>query len=278
MPEITTGSAALRALTGLHLWHAGNSNCSQRVRLVLEEKRLAWTGTLVDLYNLEHATPAYRAIHPKGLVPALIHDGRTIIDSNDIIAYLDASFPGENLQPGSGDAGVLLSLASACQLSLRTLSHEFMFKETRRYDVDRLDAFSQDHGNSEFVQFLRRFSLDGFDEAELFACFNTLAAALVTLDTLLAQGDWLGDDAVSLVDFCWLPNIHRLELMAFPMTDLGSLRRWLAVMQARPSYRAALANYEDDLPPVSSAERKRRDLFFETADAARRRAGRLTCW
>lgn len=265
MPQIETGSAALRALTGLHLWHAGNSNCSQRVRLVLEEKGLAWTSTLVDLYNFEHATPAYRAIHPKGLVPALIHDGRTIIDSNDIIDYLDTSFPSANLQPGSRDAGALLALASACQLSLRTLSHEFMFKETRRYGVDQLDAFAQGHGHSEFAQFLRRFSLEGFSDAELLACFNTLAAALATLDTRLAQGKWLAGDAVSLVDFCWLPNIHRLALMAFPMTGLNALQRWLAVMQARPSYRAALGNYENELPPVSSAERERRDHFFKTA-------------
>jgi len=265
MPQIATGSADLRALTGLHLWHAGNSNCSQRVRLVLEEKQLPWTAHSVDLYNFEHATPAYRAIHPKGLVPALIHDGRTIIDSNDIIAYLDATFPGDRLTPTRADADALLDLAAGCQLALRTLSHEFMFKETRRYTVRQLDAFAIGHGYSEFAHFLRRFSLEGFPEAELLALFDAVAAVTATLDARLAQSDWLGGETVSLVDFCWLPNIHRLELLAFPLTGLPSLQRWLAVMQARPSYAAALADYESELPPISAAEYRRRDKFYAAA-------------
>ena len=270
MPQIITGTTELRALTGLHLWHAGNSNCSQRVRLVLEEKQLAWTGHLVDLYNFEHATPAYRAVHPKGLVPALIHDGRTIIDSNDIIAYLDTVFAGGSLTPTASDAAALLDLAAGCQLALRTLSHEFMFKETRRYSVEQLDGFAAGHGDSEFARFLRKFSLQGFTEAELLACFDTIAAAIATLDARLAQADWLGGETLSLVDFCWLPNLHRLELMRFPLDGLAALQRWLAVMQARPSYAAALGDYESGLPPVSASERRRRDDFFEAA--ARRRA------
>lgn len=262
MPEIATSTAALAALTGLHLWHAGNSNCSQRVRLVLEEKQRVWTGHLVDLYNFEHATPAYRAIHPKGLVPALIHDGRTIIDSNDIIAYLDATLPGDSLVPTARHAAALFDLAADCQLALRMLSHEFMFKETRRYSVQRLDAFAAGHGHSEFASFLRRFSLDGFSEAELLECFDTISAAVAVLEALLVQSDWLGGETVSLVDFCWLPNLHRLELMRFPLAKYPSLRRWLAVMQARPSYAAALGTYEAELPPVSASEISRRDDFF----------------
>lgn len=269
MPEVPTGSAALKALTGIHLWHAGNSNCSQRVRLVLAERDLAWTGHIVDLYNFEHATPAYRAVHPKGLVPALIHDGRTIIDSNDIIAYL-AAFPGPSLTPAVADAETLLDLAAGCQLSLRTLSHEFMFKHTRRYTADQLDSFAAGHGHSEFAAFLRKFSLEGFGEAELQACFDTIASALVTLDARLQQAEWLGGETVSLVDFCWLPNIHRLELLHFPMAGLSDLQRWLTAMQARPSYAAALGSYESELPPVAASEQQRRDTFFQAA--ARHRA------
>ena len=265
MPQIATGSAVLRGLTGLHLWHAGNSNCSQRVRLVLAEKQLSWTGHIVDLYRFEHATPAYRAVHPKGLVPALIHNGRTIIESNDIIAYLDTVFPTPSLRPTSTDAEALLALAAASQLSLRTLSHEFMFKQTRRYDAKQLESFTAGHGDSEFARFLTKFSLHGFTEAELLACFDTIAAGLTQLEARLEQADWLGGETMSLVDICWLPNLHRLELLAFPLDGRPALRRWLAAMQARPSYRVALADYESELPPVTAAECQRRDDFFAAA-------------
>src|SRR5262249_6058822 len=42
----------------------------------------------IDLAKMEHATPEYQSINPNGLVPTLIHDGRTYIESIDIIQYL----------------------------------------------------------------------------------------------------------------------------------------------------------------------------------------------
>ena len=44
-------------------------------------------------------TPEYFGIHPKGLVPTLVHDGVVHIESNEIIEYLDETFPDPPLQP-----------------------------------------------------------------------------------------------------------------------------------------------------------------------------------
>ena len=123
MPIIDTRRADIAALEGLHLWHAAMSNCSQRVRLVLEEKSLRWTSHSVNLFTFEHASADYQSIHPKGLVPALVHDGRTIIDSNDIIRYLDRVFPEPSLSasgpPGEsgGTATFMFLLAGVPRLS-----------------------------------------------------------------------------------------------------------------------------------------------------------------
>jgi len=272
MPEIETRRDDLRALNGVHLWHAGNSNCSQRVRMVLEEKGVAWTSHPVDLFNFEHATPEYQAIHPRGLVPALIHDGRTIIDSNDIIAHVDAAFPGSgSLRPlqESDELAALLALASDAQMSLRILSHEFMFSDFRRYGRVQLEHFSANHQNSEFAQFLWKFSVDGFSHEELVACYATLATAADALDRHLADNVWLAGDHVSLADFSWAPNIHRLELFDFPLGRYAHLLRWLDAMKARPSYAAALGAYEKELPPVSEAELARRTAFFAAAELSR---------
>ena len=64
-----------------------------RVRMVLAEKSLPWTSHVVDLSKMEHATPEFQSINPQGLVPTLIHDGRTYIESIDIIRYLDELKP-----------------------------------------------------------------------------------------------------------------------------------------------------------------------------------------
>ena len=89
MPRVETKNEVARALTGFHLYHAGWSNCSMRVRMVLEEKGQEWISHHFDTRKGEHISPEYFGIHPKGLVPALVHDGEVWIESNDIIDYLD---------------------------------------------------------------------------------------------------------------------------------------------------------------------------------------------
>lgn len=75
------------------------SNCSQKVRLCLGEKRLQWISRPVDLVNNQHLTPEFMAINPNALVPVLVHNGVVITESSDIIDYLDQHFPNPPLRP-----------------------------------------------------------------------------------------------------------------------------------------------------------------------------------
>lgn len=262
MPVIETMRPDIAALTGLHLWHAAMSNCSQRVRLVLEEKSLPWTGHLIDLFTFEHASADYQSIHPKGLVPALVHDGRTIIDSTDIIGYLEREFPGPTLAPTGGQD--LIDLANQSQLALRTVSHELMLGDIRRLDRATLDRFGRDHGNREFFQFLDRFSTDGFDDAHLAGCLAALDSALALLEARLADQDWLAGSTFSLVDIAWVVNVHRLVRIDYPLQLYPRLSAWFARIAARPSYdRALLAS--ETLRPVSRAIQERRESLYARA-------------
>lgn len=261
MPIIETRRPDIAALTGLHLWHAAMSNCSQRVRLVLEEKGLPWTSHLIDLFAFEHASADYQSIHPKGLVPALVHDGRTIIDSNDIIHYLDSEFPEPSLASSANEGKDLIDLANQCQLPLRTVSHELMLGDIRRLDETTLEMFERDHGNREFYQFLRRFSTDGFDDAHLVACFDTLEKALMALETRLVSGEWLAGRVFSLVDISWVVNVHRLVRIDYPLQRYPRLAAWFARISARPSYERALLASET-LRPVSPAIQERREKLY----------------
>ena len=98
---VTPTNKSATELEGLHLYHADMSNCSMRVRMTLEEKDLLWTSHHLDLRKKEAVTPDYVGIHPKGLVPTLVHDGVVHIESNEIIEYLDETFPDPPLQPKS---------------------------------------------------------------------------------------------------------------------------------------------------------------------------------
>ena len=103
MRIITPRNKTVTEYQGLRLYHFGQSNCSVRVRMTLEEKGLQWTSHHLNLHKGENITPEYFGIHPKGLVPALVHDGVVHIESTDIIGYLDAAFPEPPLRP-SGDS------------------------------------------------------------------------------------------------------------------------------------------------------------------------------
>ena len=107
------------------------------VRMVLAEKKLPWQSHVIDLAKMEHATPEYQSINPNGLVPTLIHDGRTYIESIDIIQYLDELAAAPSLSPvdpkEQTDCRSLTVCADGAQVALKTLTHEFLFRGSGRY-------------------------------------------------------------------------------------------------------------------------------------------------
>ena len=123
------------SLEGLHLFQFVTSNCSQRVRIALEEKQIAWTAHNLDSARWEQIQPGYRAINPNRVVPTLVHDGRVYVESNDIIEYLDDTFAQPNLRPRDAAARnrlrALQDDAGAFQWVIKTLSHDILFRATR---------------------------------------------------------------------------------------------------------------------------------------------------
>ena len=71
------------------LYNVPVSSYGAKVRIILKHKRLDWTEAAPpDGYG----STAYKQIVPAGTVPAIIHDGLTLADSEAIAEYLDESF------------------------------------------------------------------------------------------------------------------------------------------------------------------------------------------
>jgi glutathione S-transferase len=84
----------------LTLYNAAHSTCSQKVRICLAEKKLAFEDIKLDLGKGKgHLKPEYLKINPNGLVPTLVDDGNIIIDSSVICEYLDERYPAVHLTP-----------------------------------------------------------------------------------------------------------------------------------------------------------------------------------
>src|SRR5215469_9901069 len=77
----------------LVLYHAPHSTCSQKVRMVLHEKGVAFDEVRIDLAKKEQLAPQYLALNPNGVVPTLVDDGTPIIESSVICEYLDEKYP-----------------------------------------------------------------------------------------------------------------------------------------------------------------------------------------
>ena len=77
----------------LELYHNAASTCSQKVRLVLEEKGLEWTSHNVDLISGGQHDADYVKLNPNHVVPTLIDGGRVFIESTLINDYLDDAYP-----------------------------------------------------------------------------------------------------------------------------------------------------------------------------------------
>lgn len=82
------------------LFHILPSSCSQKVRLVLAEKQVPYTGKLVNIGPaMENYEPWYVRLNPRAVVPTLVHGETVITDSARILRYVDDTFDGPSLMP-----------------------------------------------------------------------------------------------------------------------------------------------------------------------------------
>jgi maleylpyruvate isomerase len=96
------------------------SSTSYRVRIALEMKGIGYTYVPHHLRHGDHLEPAYLAVNPQGLVPALIwSDGALLTQSLAIIEFLDETKPEPPLLPrdAHGRARVrMLAQMIACDI------------------------------------------------------------------------------------------------------------------------------------------------------------------
>jgi glutathione S-transferase len=224
-----------RGLEGLHLYHYGLSNCSQKVRMVLAEKGVGWSNHHLDLAKAEHRTDAYRRVHPNGVVPALVDDGTIVIESSDIMEYLDERFPSPPLRPARDHDLVQMRLWVARQDSIQralvTLSNEFVFK-----------AIGASNGAAP-------------SRSTIAGAVRTVNEALAELNRQLCDRTWVVGNALSLADIAWIVDVHRFAVMHVPMFMYPNLRAWHRRVRKLTSFRQAVLAYEP------SGFRRRVDLY-----------------
>jgi len=76
--------------------------CARVPCILLEEAGADFETQVIRFMRGEHKAPPFKAINPKGKVPALTIDGQTLSENIAIITYLAARFPAASLLPEAG--------------------------------------------------------------------------------------------------------------------------------------------------------------------------------
>ena len=229
----------------LVLYGAPQSTCSQRVRFVLNAKRLAFEEVKLDLFAGDQLKPGYLRINPNGVVPTLVHDGEPVIDSAVIIQYLDEVFP----QPvcfTPPDA-----LARARMRSLIHFIDEVPTPAVRvpSYNLAFLPHF-QAMSEEEFLavaeskplrkEFLLKMGRTGFPEEEMKSALDRLSRAVKRMDEAIAAsgGPWLMGADITLADIAMMPNVVRMDdiNLGYLWADRPAIPRWLDLIRAHPAF------------------------------------------
>ena len=197
------------------------SSAAFRVRIALNLKGLACEAAFVHLPRGEHRGPAYGALNPQALLPALEDDGAVLTQSLAIIEYLDETRPGRPLLPEDslGRARVRsLSLLVACEIhplnNLRVLQH---LKRALGQSDEQVNAW------------YRHWIADGLAKLE---------AELAHPGT----GRFCHGDAPTMADCCLVPQVfnaqrYQCELAGYPtvMRVFAECMKLDAFDRAQPS-------------------------------------------
>lgn len=190
-------------MTMTRLFDYFRSSASYRVRIALNLKGIGYESVPLNLLEGGQKAPAYRAVNPQGLVPALEIDGHILVQSLAIIDYLDSTRPEPPLVPAEpADAAHVraLALVVAC-------------------DVHPLN-------NLRVLKYLSG-PLGRPQEARDSWYRHWVSEGLAALEAMAAPraGRFLFGDVPTLADICLVPQMFNARRFEVPLDDYPTLMR-----------------------------------------------------
>ncbi len=214
----------------LKLYTYFRSSAAYRVRIALNLKGIDYDSIPVHLLQDggQQLLPAYRAVNPSALVPALDDDGAILTQSLAMLEYLDETRPAVPLLPGDalGRARVrALALAIACDAHPLT--------------------------NLRVLKYLKN-TLGLSDEAKQEWYRHWMAEGLAAVEALLAQGDPAGTglfchgDSPTMADCCLVPQVFNAQRFAIDLAPYPRVARIHAHCAGLPAFAAAHPSRQPD--------------------------------
>ncbi len=233
---------------GLHLLYFPLSSCSQKVRILLKEKRIPFTAHKINLKKGEHTTPWFLGINARGVVPVLIDNGQVHIESNDILCHLDHAHSSKqaSLLPKKGieklHANRFLDLEDKMHEHLRVITMQYLApSKMMRKSPLQLKAYSENGQTNDYrqkqVDWWHNFSTSGLSNQQIHSAIKAFHNSFSILDEQLMNEKFLLGSNLSVVDISWFITIHRLALAGFPVHLYSNLNKYYTGLLKRPHFR-----------------------------------------
>ena len=227
------------------LYNAPQSTCSQRVRFAMHIKELVFTEILLDLFSGDQLKPEYLSINPNGVVPALVHNTKTILDSAVILEYLEDICPKINPMR-SADPVIAAEMRTMMRFidevptpAIRIPSYNLAFlPHFQTMSKEEFEALADSKPLRR--EFLLKMGQTGFSEADMNEALSRLQRAVLRMDEWIEQhGDsWLQGNHISYADIAVMPVIVRMQdiNLSYYWDNLPKVAKWLEKIQEHAAF------------------------------------------
>ena len=241
------------------LYHWWGSTCSRKARTTLAEKGIEWDSVHIDLHQFENWEPWYVKIHPNGVVPAMDHDGRIIIESNAILEYIDETFEGPALRPD--DTWERANMRIWMDKSEHVLHKNMHLISHNNHHAHRWGEYEKQHGHEALMAKVRSqpdlqrrhdeiHNADGIADDVVAFAVERVIDQLSMMENDLERGDWMTGDTYSLADIAVLPFVERFQANGYGAEVAADKRPrladWFARIQERPAVKEAYSFMDPD--------------------------------
>lgn len=234
----------------LKLYSFGPGANSLKPLLTLYEKGLEFEGIRLNPAKFEHHSDWFKAINPRGQVPALVDGDRVITESTVICEYMEDKYPtAVKLRPDD--------LADRADMRVWTkwVDEYFCWCVSTIGWHRGVSHMAKALSDEEFEEHLKKIPIpeqqvkwrrarEGFPQDLLDDEMRKIAVSVRRLDDHLREHEWLAGGMYTLADIC---NFAIANGMQHGFADLVNkadtpgLMRWIAQINQRPAVQRMFA-------------------------------------
>jgi maleylacetoacetate isomerase/maleylpyruvate isomerase len=211
------------------LHSAWRATAPYRVRIGLALKGLPYDYAPVDLIGGQQREPAYRAVNPQGLTPALdLGDGQVLTQSLAILEWLEETRPEPPILPRAPlDRQAVRAMALIVACDIHPLNNTRVGRKLHHLGIAN---------DVQLTEWIQPWIRDGFD----------------ALEPMVARrgGRFAFGDEPTIADCCLIPQVYSATRYQVDLQPYPAIRGVAERAAEHPAFQAAHPNNQPDAAPI----------------------------